>query len=206
MELMIDGWDDGAPIPAKYAFGQIPSEGRFEPGGNTNPGLSWTGVPTGTRSFALICHDPDVPSKPDDVNQEGRTVPADLQRVDFFHWVVVNISTDRTQIAEGEASSGVTPKGKPVGSRPYGDVGVNNYTDWFEGDADMGGTYADYDGPCPPWNDSILHHYHFTVYALDVERLDMGPEFGGPEVLSAIEGHVLGSAAYMGTYTMNRDL
>jgi phosphatidylethanolamine-binding protein (PEBP) family uncharacterized protein len=40
----------------------------------------------GTKSFAIVCHDPDVPSKGDDVNQEGRAVPRSLARVDFFHW------------------------------------------------------------------------------------------------------------------------
>ena len=35
---------------------------------------------------------------------------------------------------------------------------------------DMRGDYHGYDGPCPPWNDGILHHYVFTLYALDVAR------------------------------------
>ena len=36
------------------------------------------GAPAGTTSFALICHDYDVPSKGDDVNKERRSVPASL--------------------------------------------------------------------------------------------------------------------------------
>jgi phosphatidylethanolamine-binding protein (PEBP) family uncharacterized protein len=55
-------------------------------GSNKNPQLAWSDVPVGAKSFAIICHDPDVPSKGDDVNQEGRSVPASLPRVDFFHW------------------------------------------------------------------------------------------------------------------------
>ena len=35
------------------------------------------------------------------------------------------------------------------------------------------GNYFGYDGPCPPWNDAIPHHYVFTLYALDVARLDV---------------------------------
>ena len=55
---------------------------------NRNPDFAWSDAPAGTRSFALVCHDPDVPSRGDDVNQEGRVVPASLPRVDFFHWVL----------------------------------------------------------------------------------------------------------------------
>ena len=54
-------------------------------------------VPAGTRSFAIICHDPDVPSQGDDVNQEGRVVPATLPRVDFFHWVLVDLPPEEAK-------------------------------------------------------------------------------------------------------------
>ena len=68
-------------------------------GGNHNPHLAWSDLPAGTKSLALICHDPDVPSRGDDVNQEGRTVPASLPRVDFFHWVLVDLPPAPTVIA-----------------------------------------------------------------------------------------------------------
>lgn len=206
LTVTIDGWSNGEAIPTKFAFGQIPAEGRFEFGGNVSPAIRWSGAPEGTRSFAIICHDPDVPSVGDDVNQEGKVVPPELPRVDFYHWVLVNVSATTAELAEGVASTSVTPRGKASGQKPYGLAGLNNYTNWFAGDADMGGDYADYDGPCPPWNDSIVHHYHFTVYALDVERLELNSPFGGPEALAAMEGHVLAQGSYVGTYTMNRDL
>ncbi|HAI31291.1 MAG TPA: phospholipid-binding protein, partial [Thalassospira sp.] len=171
-----------------------------------SPELSWSDIPEGTKSFALICHDPDVPSSGEDVNIEGKEVPASLPRVDFFHWVLVNIPASITKLEEGVASNGVTPKGKMPGAKPYGTAGLNNYTDWFAGDTDMGGDYGDYDGPCPPWNDSIIHHYHFTVYALDTDKINLPEPFTGPDALAEIEGHVLDKASYMGTYTMNRDL
>ena len=85
-------------------------------------------------------------------------------------------------------------------------TGINSYTDWFAGDADMGGDYGGYDGPCPPWNDSIIHHYHITVYALDVETVELDGAFTGADALSAIKGHVLAEVSHMGTYTMNRHL
>ncbi|MBO6579522.1 MAG: YbhB/YbcL family Raf kinase inhibitor-like protein [Thalassospira sp.] len=206
MKLSITGWEDGAPIPTKFAFGKIPAEGRFEISDNISPAISWSDIPEGTKSFALICHDPDVPSSGEDVNIEGKEVPASLPRVDFYHWVLVNIPANITHLDEGAASNGVTPKGKMPGTKPYGTAGLNNYTDWFAGDTDMGGDYGDYDGPCPPWNDSIIHHYHFTVYALDTDKIDLPEPFTGPDALAAIEGHVLDKASYMGTYTMNRDL
>lgn len=206
MKLTITGWADGDPIPPKFAFGRIPDEGRFALSDNINPQIAWTDVPAGTRSFALICHDPDVPSVGDDVNQEGKTVPADLPRVDFFHWVLTDIPVDLREIAEGEACQGVTAGGKPPGTRPYGRAGANSYTQWFAGDGEMGGVYADYDGPCPPWNDALVHRYIFTLYALNAPTLDLEEGFDGPAALHAIEKHALASARWSGTYTMNRDL
>lgn len=203
MKLDVTGFLHGDAIPEKYALGRKDAENHVALSDNRNPGISWTNLPQGTRSLALICVDPDVPSKPDDVNQEGREVPADLPRVDFYHWVLVDIDPSRGAIKEGEACDGVTAKGKAVGATPLGVQGLNNYTDWFAGDADMGGDYGGYDGPCPPWNDSILHHYHFRLYALDVESLGLDGRFGGPEALAAMEGHILGQTEVVGTYTLN---
>ncbi|MDG1417914.1 MAG: YbhB/YbcL family Raf kinase inhibitor-like protein [Maricaulis sp.] len=203
MKLLVDGVANNAPISPKFAFGNIPAEGRFELSQNINPAVAWSDAPAGTKSFAIIVHDPDVPSSGEDVNQEGNEIPADLPRVDFFHWVLVNIPADVSEIAEGVDSSGVTPAGKEPGQQQYGLTGINSYTDWFAGDADMGGDYGGYDGPCPPWNDSMMHHYHFTVYALDVETFDLDGAFTGAEALAAMEGHVLDQASQIGTYSMN---
>ena len=95
-------------------------------------------------------------------------------------------------------------RGKPGPQAAHGArQGINNYTDWFAGDNDMRGDYYGYDGPCPPWNDEIIHHYVFTVYALDIEQLPLAGKFGGPEVRAAIAGHVLADACLTGTYTLN---
>ncbi|MBE7635219.1 YbhB/YbcL family Raf kinase inhibitor-like protein [Sneathiella sp. P13V-1] len=206
LSVSIEGWDNGKPIPGKYAFGVPAAEGHVALSDNLNPKISWNDAPEGTKSFAIICHDTDVPSAGDDVNQEGKTVPEDLPRVDFYHWVLVDIDADRSEIAEGEDSKGITAKGKAPGKQGHGVTGINNYTDWFAGDADMGGDYGGYDGPCPPWNDSIVHHYHFTVYALDVETLGLEGTFGGPEALAAMQGHILASGSYVGTYSLNPDV
>ena len=67
----------------------------------------------------------------------------------------------------------------------------------------MGGTYKGYDGPCPPWNDELLHHYTFTVYALDVDKLPVDGDFTVSQVKEAMAGHILAEASLMGTYTNN---
>ncbi len=203
MDIRSDSFQDNARISGSNAFGVPANEGHVALSSNRSPHLAWSGAPEGTRSFAIICHDPDVPSVGDDVNQEGKSVPADLPRVDFYHWVLVNMPASVTALAEGADSSEVTAGGKAAGPTAHGVRGINNFTDWFAGDASMGGDYGGYDGPCPPWNDTIVHHYHFTVYALDVADLGLGDRFGGPEVLAAIEGHVLDKATIVGTYTLN---
>ena len=199
----IDSWSHGAAIPARFAFGHPGTDSPFAPSDNVSPAIRWSNAPAGTRSFAIICHDPDVPSSGEDVNQQGKVVPADLPRVNFFHWVLVDISTDVSGLDEGAASQGITPRGKSVGRTQYGVTGKNDYTGWFAGDPEMEGTYGGYDGPCPPWNDSIVHHYHFEVFALDVETLGLQGEFTGQDALEAMEGHILASTSHMGTYSMN---
>lgn len=206
MQLRSESFPNGGPIPGEFAFGVPADEGHVALAPNRNPHLVWSGAPEGTKSFALVCHDPDVPSVGDDVNQEGRTVPAELARVDFFHWLLIDIPPTVEQIAAGSHSDGVTARGKPPGPAPVGVQGSNDYTGWFAGDADMKGEYGGYDGPCPPWNDARLHHYHFTVYALDVERLGLSGNFNGQQARAAMQGHILAEASWVGTYTLNPEV
>ena len=206
MKLWTESFTSGGPIPARCAFGKHHPETHVELCDNRNPHLAWSELPAKTKSLALICHDPDVPSKPDDVNQEGRTVPATLPRVDFYHWVLVDLSPEVSTIAEGEFSSAVTPRGKDGPAAAKGARhGLNNYTGWFAGDENMAGNYFGYDGPCPPWNDEIVHHYHFTLYALDIERVPVAGTFEAPAVLAAIKGHILDQASIVGTYHIYPD-
>ena len=204
MKLTSTSFADGQPIPGELAFCIPDATQHVCLGGNRNPQLAWSDAPAGTKSFAVICHDPDVPSKGDDVNQEGRSVPASLPRVDFFHWVLIDLPVTVNAINEADFSSVVTPRGKPGPQAAHSaQQGINNYTDWFAGDHDMSGDYYGYDGPCPPWNDEIMHHYVFTVYALDIEKLPLSGKFGGPEVRAALQGHILAEAKITGTYTLN---
>jgi Raf kinase inhibitor-like YbhB/YbcL family protein len=204
MKVTSSSFDDGGVIPAEYAFCAPDPQSHVSLSKNQNPQLSWIEVPMGTKSFAIVCHDPDVPGKGDDVNQEGRLVPKSLARVDFFHWVLVDLPVAAVGVNVGEFSSSVTPRGKPGPAAPHGArQGINDYTGWFASDPDMAGDYHGYDGPCPPWNDEIPHRYVFTVYALDVEKLVLPARFGGKEVREAVKGHVLAQAAITGRYTLN---
>ena len=112
MKLTSSSFSDGQKIPGEFSF-CIPDPAHHVClGKNLNPHLAWSEAPAATKSFVIICHDPDVPSKGDDVNQEGRTVPASLPRVDFFHWVLVDLPATISEIKESEFSSKVTPRGK----------------------------------------------------------------------------------------------
>lgn len=209
MKLWSDSFKDGGVIPGEFAFGVIDPAAHVVLSSNKNPHLAWNELPAGTKSLALVCHDYDVPSRGDDVNQEGKTVAADLPRVDFFHWTLIDLPVGLSSIAAGHYSNQVTPRGKSgpeAGGDRAGRHGINDFTDWFAGDADMAGDYYGYDGPCPPWNDAIVHHYVFTLYALDVERLAIDGRFTGQQVCDAMRGHILGEAKIVGSYTLNPQL
>lgn len=204
MKLTSTSWINGDRIPSRYAAGRLaPGEG-VEFSDNLNPHLAWTELPAGSRSLVLICHDFDVPSKPDDVNQPDREIPADLPRVDFIHWVLVDLPPVPSEIAEGEYSRGFVAGGKPGPQALRGArQGLNDYTAWFAGDPKMAGQYFGYDGPFPPFNDSLVHHYVFTLYALSVPRLPVEGAFTGSQVRAALAGLMLDSATFSGTYSLN---
>jgi Raf kinase inhibitor-like YbhB/YbcL family protein len=204
MKLWSDSFRDGETIPAEFAFARIDPKHHVSLAGNRSPHLAWWDVPAGTRSLALICHDFDAPSVPDDVNHPDREVPTSLARVDFFHWVLIDLPATVGSLAVGEFSDRVVPKGKPGPEAPHGARhGLNDYTGWFAQDHDMAGDYYGYDGPCPPWNDALIHRYQFALHALDLERLPLDGRFGGVQALAAMQGHVLARATITGSYTLN---
>ncbi len=204
MKLSSLSFSDQEWIPDRYAFGKIEPESHVALADNYNPQFSWDDVPVGTQSFALICHDPDVPNQPEGVNEEGKKLSANLPRTNFFHWVLVDLSADLREIDEGAFSSGFTPRGKGGPLAPLdAQQGINDYTRWFSGDRDMNGDYFGYDGPCPPWNDEVPHRYIFTLYALDVPSLNLQGAFNGADALRAMQGHVLAQASITGLYTLN---
>lgn len=86
------------------------------------------------------------------------------------HWVVWNIPPDTRRIEEGRPPQGVQ--------------GINSW-----GRNDWG-------GPCPP---DRQHRYFFKLFALDAV-LDLPATSGKPELLAAMEGHVIASAELVGVY------
>lgn len=204
MKLVSNDFAHGARLPHEFAFGVPDPVEHLRLGRNRNPHLAWSGAPAGTRSFVLLCIDTDVPTRADDVNKEGRVIPASLPRTAFHHWTMVDIPPTVTEIAAGACSDGIVARGKqsppgPAGSRQ----GLNDYTHWFAGHPEMGGQWYGYEGPCPPWNDELLHHYHFIVYATDLDLCPVDGAFTGTDVERAIAGHVLAEARLTGTYSLN---
>lgn len=77
-------------------------------GTDLSPPLSWSGVPAGAKSLALIVDDPDAPD------------PAAPQRT-FVHWVVYNIPPSASGLSEGAAQA--LPPGALQGLNDWRDKG-----------------------------------------------------------------------------------
>lgn len=194
---------EGTVLGGINAFCEPADEDHVRWGGNLSPQLRWENAPAGTKSFALLMFDPDVPTTPERVNKEGITIPEDAPRTRFYHWVLVDIPAARTEIPAEVEAKGVTEKGKPLETNQYGKRGANDFTGWFADDEAMKGTYAGYDGPCPPWNDLRIHRYVFQITALDVETLGLVGAFTGADVTAAMEGHALATASFTTVYWVN---
>lgn len=203
LKVTLSGVKPGGVIPGQFAFCIPARQGHTTFGPNKSPSIAWSKGPTGTASYAIIMVDPDVPSVFTDANKEGKIIPAALKRINFYHWILVDIAPAVTGLPVGADSDGVTPHGKPPGKTSYGVRGVNDYGSAFTSDPKMAGAYGGYDGSCPPWNDSIVHHYHFRVYALNVANLGVSGKFGGPEALKAMQTHILARGEVVGIYALN---
>ncbi|GAB3339955.1 YbhB/YbcL family Raf kinase inhibitor-like protein [Marilutibacter aestuarii] len=203
MKIRSDSFENGKPIPAEFAAGQREGDGvGFAP--NRNPHLAWNDVPEGTRSLALLCIDTDAPTVPGMAGKPGVEIPVDQPRADFVHWAMVDLPPGLDAIAAGSCSDGVVARGKSDPHGPDGArQGLNDYTGWFAGDADLEGRWHGYDGPFPPPNDLRVHRYFFRLFALDVARLSVSDGFTAADVFAAMHGHVLAEASIHGTYTLN---
>ncbi len=184
LKVKLDGITDGHAIDPDFCTCRADGWGGVKPGGNRSPAITWSGAPKETRSFALIAVDRDVPADFGPANKAGLTIPRDAERQAFYHWLLVDIPAEVTALGEGELK---------------GMAGRNSMGDRARG-------ANGYDGPCPPFNDERVHTYHFTVYALDVARLDLQPGFSGEEATVAIAGHILDQGETTGRYTTNPHL
>jgi Raf kinase inhibitor-like YbhB/YbcL family protein len=106
--------------PAFAPLGRIPRQYTGE-GDDVSPPLTWRNAPPGTKTFALVCHDPDAPL----VTPSG---------YGFTHWVLYNIPGSVTELREAEKSftSGNNSFGKPGygGPMPPELHGVHHYYFW----------------------------------------------------------------------------
>jgi Raf kinase inhibitor-like YbhB/YbcL family protein len=192
LAVTVDAIAPGGVIPRAFASCVPATPGHTAPGPNRSPAVRWSKGPAGTASYAVIMYDTDVPVSFQLADKEGQTIPAGFKRRPrFYHWVLVDIPATVQQLPQGAESQG--PEPKPTGPAPSGGLrGANEVSG-------QGG----YDGPCPPWNDAIPHHYHYTVYALNVARLPLSGAFGGADAVRAMRGHVLAQGELVGVYTQN---
>ena len=184
LDIKVKGIAENKPIPEKFAYCAADGKGRTKNVDDITPAISWSGAPKGTQSYALIVVDPDVPANFDNANKPDKTIAADAPRTNFYHWTLVDIPAKTKSLAEIKDKRTVN-----IGKASYGINGVNGFG------------FPGYDGPCPPWNDERLHHYHFKLYALDVPSLKLPEPVKAMDAEAALKGHVLAQGEVVGTYT-----
>jgi len=97
MQLTSTAFAGGHAIPQKYT-GQ---------GDDVSPPLQWSGAPPQTKSFALLCGDPDAPSGT------------------WTHWVIYNLPATTTNLTENVAKTESLPDGSKQGQNSFGNIGYN---------------------------------------------------------------------------------
>ncbi len=107
-ELTSTSFVNGAKIPVKYTQDQLG-------GANASPPLAWKGAPAGTKSFMIICTDPDAASA------------ANPDPNPFLHWIILNIPANTEFLLPGvpglEQVS--TPFGAVQGTNGFGEIGYS---------------------------------------------------------------------------------
>jgi hypothetical protein len=204
LKVTVDSFKPGTLMPNKYAFCAPAAQGHTTGGANVNPSVSWSKGPRGTKSYVVILSDPRSPAEHRELmNKEGVTMGPEVQRHAFYHWVLVDIPAKVRSIKEGADSNARVLHGKPATPSAVGVKGLNDYTKVTAANDAMKGQYYGYDGFCPPWNDTVVHDYHFTVYALSVPSLGLPKDFDGPAAQDAMKGKILAQGEELGLYTQN---
>ena len=150
-----------ASIAPRFAYNGMGCTGQ-----NLSPGLNWQNPPPGTKSFALMVHDPDAPTG----------------GAGFWHWVVVNIPATATGLAQGVGA----PDGKDLAA-----AGAQQIPTDF-------GTPG-WGGPCPPMGDAP-HRYNFTVYALNVDKLNLPANATASFAGFMLNSHAIAKASLTARY------
>ena len=150
---------DGAQLPAAQLSGIMDAGGE-----DVSPQLSWSGAPEGTRGYAVTCFDPDAPT------------PSG-----FWHWTVLNIPADVTELAENAGAAGGAHL--PDGAFHV----VNDY-----GKKAFGG--------CAPPAGDHPHRYYFVVHALDTDDLGIDDSVTATAASFNTVMHTLGRAQVMAHY------
>lgn len=128
-------------------------------GENVSPQLSWVNAPEGTKSFAVTVYDPDAPTG------SG-----------WWHWLVVNIPAETSELPQGAGAEAGTQLPKGV---------IQTITDYGK---------AGYGGPCPPEGHGF-HQYIVTVYALKTDRINVKPTTNPAVVGYQINANTLAKAS-----------
>jgi phosphatidylethanolamine-binding protein (PEBP) family uncharacterized protein len=193
LAVTVEQMPHNSAIAPEYALCVPTAEGKSAPGVNRRPTIAWEGAPKATDSFAVFVMDPDVPADFTDAGKDGKIITEAAARQDFFHYGVVKIPANETQLVGGAADE-ETATGMPL----VNDLGANNYVT----------PPTAFGGPCPPWNDARLHHYHFIVLALGKDAPVTLPS-DQPETAKQVFDRLITSKSLLakgvaiGTYTLN---
>lgn len=191
LTVTIDGVA-GGHFPVESVSCLPDGHGKYaETGHDVSPGLHWSAGPAGTKSYAIVMTDPDVPADFSQLNKEGVTVAANVPRQVLYHWILVDIPADRTHLSPGDGKVFAEVFGVPRGTAKA--EGLMFYA-------------AGYGGPCPPWNDMRAHHYRIRVFALDVAALGLTQPFDGKHAEAAMVGHTLAIGEASAAYATNAKL
>ena len=103
--LKSQNFKNGGTIGMEHVFNSFGCTGQ-----NVSPALAWSGAPEGTKSFALLCHDPDAPTG----------------GAGWWHWLVLNIPASASQLARDAGRT--DGSGLPAGAAHVGtDFGGPGY-------------------------------------------------------------------------------
>jgi Raf kinase inhibitor-like YbhB/YbcL family protein len=198
LRVTVAGLEDGGKLPLSAAFCAPPSVPPDQH--NISPGVSWSAGPPGTRSYALIMSDLDVPADLGLINKPGVVIPVEAPRMAFVHWLLVDIPPSITRLEPAEESNGFKPGPRPPEPTDHGVQGANVYSGYYPKGSPLAGPRGGYDGPCPPPNDLKGHRYVTRVYALDVKTLGLDGAFLADAAERRMAGHVLAVGEAEATY------